>query len=136
MSDSSGLAGSDQFYRGAVVQGLDWLDQPDRDVVGVDNSREAVGDLGQLPQPTGTIPARRAPPSELRPASQSRTVLGEAPTASAINRSERYLVPVLPDGLAGMRRQYDWSEPAKRSNGSLVLRCSKRKDVILARENS
>jgi hypothetical protein len=56
-----------------------------RDVLGAHDAGEAVGHLGQLDESGGTLAV-----GELRPLSQSRTVLRLAPVAAAISLSLRW----------------------------------------------
>jgi hypothetical protein len=84
LCDAAVVAAGEQLDRLVVVEGLDGA-VAHRDVLGAHDAGEAVGHLGQLDESGGTLAL-----GELRPLSQSRTVLRLAPVAAAISLSLRW----------------------------------------------
>src|SRR5207237_6885160 len=62
LSDATRSSARDQFERLAVVERLDWLREPDGDVVGVDHAREPIDDFRELGDALGAAAGRRAAP--------------------------------------------------------------------------
>src|SRR4051812_6829700 len=61
LRDPARLAARDQVDRAFVVERLDRLVQPDRDVVGGDDAAEPVDDLGELRNALGALARRIGP---------------------------------------------------------------------------